>query len=563
MPPLDRLFPFLSWPAQWRACGVRDDVVAGITVALVLIPQALAYAKLAGLPPHVGLYAALLPAVVAALFGSCGQLSTGPVALTSLLVAASIAPLGGLAGSDVIGLALLLALLSGLIQLALGVLRLGWLLNLLSVPVLMGFVNAAALIICLTQIPPLLGLAMPHSQHLVLDFAHALGGVAELHPASVAFGLGSLGALVALKRLWPRLPGVPLVVALATALSAWTGFAANGGAVVGDVPSGLPEFSLPPLRLELIAALLPAAFVVAMVSFMEAASSAKLISGRTRQPWRQDQELIGQGLGKLAAAFTSGMPVSASFSRSALNYASNARTGLSSLVTAAFVLLALLYLTPLLWHLPKPVLAAIILQAVIGLIDVKVLVRAWRASRDDGAGAAVTFLATLAFAPNIQNGIFTGLILSLALMVYRGMRPRVALLGLHEDGTYRDRERFGLPHPHPELVILRFDSPLSFVTAATFEDAMLGAARAQEGVKVVLVSGAGINDIDATGLHTLASLVERFHVQGQTIAFCGLKKQVIDAMERDGLWTRLGAHASYRTEHHALDALLPTLAASR
>lgn len=563
MPPLDRLFPFLSWPAQWRACGVRDDVVAGITVALVLIPQALAYAKLAGLPPHVGLYAALLPAVVAALFGSCGQLSTGPVALTSLLVAASIAPLGGLAGSDVIGLALLLALLSGLIQLALGMLRLGWLLNLLSIPVLMGFVNAAALIICLTQIPPLLGLAMPHSQHLVLDFAHALGGVADIHPASVAFGLGSLAALVALKRLWPRLPGVPLVVALATALSAWTGFAADGGAVVGDVPSGLPEFSLPPLRLELIAALLPAAFVVAMVSFMEAASSAKLISGRTRQPWRQDQELIGQGLGKIAAAFTSGMPVSASFSRSALNYASDARTGLSSIVTAAFVLLALLYLTPLLWHLPKPVLAAIILQAVIGLIDVKVLVRAWRASRDDGAGAAVTFLATLAFAPNIQNGIFTGLILSLALMVYRGMRPRVALLGLHEDGTYRDRERFGLPHPHPELVILRFDSPLSFVTAATFEDAMLGAARAQEGVKVVLVSGAGINDIDATGLHTLASLAERFHVQGQTIAFCGLKKQVIDAMERDGLWTRLGAHASYRTEHHALDALLPTLAASR
>ena len=552
--------PFLSWPAQWRAAGVRDDVVAGITVALVMIPQALAYAKLAGLPPHVGLYAALVPAVVAALFGSCGQLSTGPVALTSLLVAASIAPLGGLAGGDVIGLALLLALLSGLIQLALGLLRLGWLLNLLSVPVLMGFVNAAALIICLTQIPPLLGLAMPYSQHLVVDFAQALGGATDLHLPSVAFGLGSLAALLALKRLWPRLPGVPLVVAAATALSALTGFAAGGGAVVGDVPGGLPEFSLPPLRLDLIAALLPAAFVVAMVSFMEAASSAKLISGRTRQAWRQDQELIGQGLGKIAAAFTSGMPVSASFSRSALNYVSDARTGLSSIVTAAFVLVALLYLTPLLWHLPKPVLAAIILQAVAGLIDIKVLVRAWRASRDDGAGAAVTFLATLGFAPNIQNGIFTGLILSLALMVYRGMRPRVALLGLHEDGTYRDRDRFGLPHPHPELVILRFDSPLSFVTAATFEDAMLGAARAQTGVKIVLVSGAGINEIDATGLHTLAGLIERFNVQGQTIAFCGLKKQVIDAMERDGVWARVKAQASYRTEHQALDALLPALA---
>lgn len=554
--------PFLAWPAQWREHGLRGDLVAGITVALVLIPQALAYAKLAGLPPHIGLYAALLPAVVAALFGSCGQLSTGPVALTSLLVGASILPLGATAGGDLVGLALLLALLSGLIQLALGVLRLGWLLNLLSVPVLMGFVNAAALIICLTQIPPLLGLAMPHSDHLLVDFVRALGGLDALQPAAAAFGVGSLAVLVGLKRLWPRLPGVPLVVAATIALSAWTGFAAQGGAVVGAVPAGLPGFSLPPLRPELIAALLPAAFVVAMVSFMEAASSAKLICGRTRQPWNQDQELVGQGLGKLAAAFTGGLPVSASFSRSALNYANEARTGLSSLVTAAFVLAALLWLTPLLWHLPKPVLAAIILQAVAGLIDTGVMRRAWRASRDDGAAAAITFLATLAFAPNIQNGVFTGLILSLALLVYRGMRPRVALLGLHEDGTYRDRERFGLPHPHPRLVILRFDGPLSFVTAATFEDAMLGAARAQESVRVVLVSAAGINAIDATGLHTLASLVERFHGQGQTIAFCGLKKQVIDAMERDGVWARIGAHSNYRTEHQALDALQPALAAA-
>lgn len=554
--------PFLAWPAQWREHGLRGDLVAGITVALVLIPQALAYAKLAGLPPHIGLYAALLPAVVAALFGSCGQLSTGPVALTSLLVGASILPLGATAGGDLVGLALLLALLSGLIQLALGVLRLGWLLNLLSVPVLMGFVNAAALIICLTQIPPLLGLAMPHSDHLLVDFVRALGGLDALQPAAAAFGVGSLAVLVGLKRLWPRLPGVPLVVAATIALSAWTGFAAQGGAVVGAVPAGLPGFSLPPLRPELIAALLPAAFVVAMVSFMEAASSAKLICGRTRQPWNQDQELVGQGLGKLAAAFTGGLPVSASFSRSALNYANEARTGLSSLVTAAFVLAALLWFTPLLWHLPKPVLAAIILQAVAGLIDTGVMRRAWRASRDDGAAAAVTFLATLAFAPNIQNGVFTGLILSLALLVYRGMRPRVALLGLHEDGTYRDRERFGLPHPHPRLVILRFDGPLSFVTAATFEDAMLGAARAQESVRVVLVSAAGINAIDATGLHTLASLVERFHGQGQTIAFCGLKKQVIDAMERDGVWARIGTHSNYRTEHQALDALQPALAAA-
>ena len=554
-----RLLPFLDWPARWADGGLRADIIAGITVALVMVPQALAYAKLAGLPPQIGLYAAIVPAVVAALFGSCAQLSTGPVALTSLLVGTSILPIAGADPARMAELALLLALLSGLIQLALGTLRLGWLLNLLSVPVLMGFVNAAALIICLTQIPPLFGLTLEQGGRLLVDFGHMLAADTRLHPASVAFGLGALAALMVCKHFLPRLPAVPLVVAASTALSAMVGFAAGGGEVVGDIPAGLPAFNLPPLTLGWITALLPAAFVVALVSFMEAASSARLISGRTRQPWSQDQELIGQGLGKVAAAFCSAMPVSASFSRSALNFASSARTGLSSLVTAAIVLLVLLYFTPLMWHLPKPVLAAIILQAVAGLIDVNVLARAWRASRDDGAGAAVTFLATLFFAPNIQNGILTGLMLSLALMVYRGMRPRAALLGLHADGTYRDLQRFHLEHPHPALVILRFDSALSFVTAAPFEEAMLRAARAQDGVRIVLVSAAGINGIDATGLHTLADLIERFRSQGQSIAFCGLKKQVIDALQRDGLWERLAEHAEYRTEHQALKALIATL----
>lgn len=560
---LERLLPFLAWRRQWTAASLRDDATAGLTVALVMIPQALAYAKLAGLPPHIGLYCALLPTVVAALFGSCGQLSTGPVALTSLLTGASIIGLAAPGSPHLLELAIGLALLSGLIQFTLGALKLGWLLNLLSVPVLSGFVNASALIICLTQVPPLFGLDLQHSGQLVIDFLRLLTGGELLHPPSVAFGLGSLGLLLTLKLYLPRLPGVPLVVAGATALSAATGFERSGGAVVGAIPLGLPEFAFPALSLGELIALLPAAFVIALVSFMEAASSAKLISGRTRQAWRQNQELIGQGLAKIAASFAGGMPVSASFSRSALNYTLEARSGMSSLVTAALVLVTVLYLTPLMWHLPKPVLAAVILQAVGGLIDLKALGRAWRASRDDGLGAVVTFAATLAFAPAIQNGIFTGLMLSLGLMVYRGMYPRVALLGLHADGTYRDLERFGLAHPHPSLVVLRFDSPLSFVTAATFDEAMLRAARAQPDVKVVLVSAAGINEVDATGLHTLAGLIERFRAQGQAIAFCGLKKQAIDAMQRDGLWTRIAEHGGYRTEHQAIEALLATLSKAK
>lgn len=561
--PPERLLPFLAWPRQWSGSGIRGDVLAGITVALVMVPQSLAYAQLGSLPPHIGLYAALLPTVVGALFGSCGQLSTGPVALTSLLTGASLLPLARPDTPEFLALAILLALMSGLIQLALGAFRLGWLLNLLSHPVLMGFLNAAALVICLSQVPPLIGLSLVQSGRFLSDLGHAFERADGIHALSAAFGLGALAALLLLRRFAPRIPGVLLVATGATALSSLTGFARGGGAVVGDIPTGLPPLALPMVDTGAFAALLPTAFVIALVSFMEAASSAKLISGRMRQPWDQNQELIGQGLAKLAAALTGCMPVSSSFSRAALNYAAGARSGLSSLVSALVVLLTLLYFTPLLWHLPKPVLAAIILLAVANLLDFQPLLRAWKTSRDDGLAAALTFCATLAFAPNIQNGILTGLLLSLALMVYRGMTPRVALLGLHEDGTYRDLERFRLPHPHPQLVILRFDSPLTFVTAATFEDAMLRAARAQPDVRAVLVSAGGINEIDTTGLHVLGGLIERFRSQGQEIAFCGLKKQVIDTMQRDPLWDTLAPRAGFRTEQQALDALLPVPAQAR
>lgn len=555
----ERLLPFLAWSRQWRAHGLKGDVLAGITVAMVMIPQALAYAQLASLPPYIGLYACLLPAVVAALFGSCAQLSTGPVALTALLTGASLIPLARPDTPDFLALAILLALMSGLIQLALGALRGGWLLNLLSRPVMTGFINAAALLICLSQLPALLGLKMARTEHFLLDFWHMIENPAAIHPLSALFGATTLICLVLLRRFAPRLPGVLLVVIAATAISAASGYADLGGAIIGEIPSGLPLPSLPAIDWTMVVALFPAAFVIALVSFMEATSSATLISGRTGERWQQNQELIGQGLAKIAAAFTGAMPVSASFSRSALNYASGARTGLSSLISTAFVILTLLYLTPLLWHLPTAVLAAVILQVVFSLLDFRALGRAWQASRDDGVASALTFFTTLAFAPNIQNGILSGLLLSLALMLYRDMQPRTALLGLHPDGTYRDLQRFGLEHPYPQLVILRFDSPMTFVTSEAFEAAALDALDAQPNVSVLLVSGTGINAIDASGQHAISSLHERLRTSGQTLAFCGLKKQVIEPMERTGLWERLKPHAHYRTEHHALDALLPTL----
>ncbi len=527
------------------------------------IPQSLAYAQLASLPTHVGLYAALLPTIVAGLFGSCGQLSTGPAALTALLSGASLLAIAPPDTPEFLSLAILLALMSGLIQLALGALRTGWLLNLLSHPVLTGFINAAALIIGLSQVPSVLGLSMPQTTHFLADFAQAVGKLHTLHLPSALFGGGALLTLILARRFFPKLPAVLIVVVLATTISAVTGYAEHGGKVVGAIPAGLPVPAVPNVDWDAAITLLPAAFVIALVSFMEAASSAKLISGRTGDHWDQNQELIGQGLAKIASAASGAFPVSASFSRSGLNYATGARSGISSLVAATAVTATLLYLTPLLWHLPRPVLGAIILLVVASLPDFRALARAWQISRDDGLASTLTFVSTLVFAPNIQNGILTGLMLSLALMLYRDMRPRTALLGLHPDGTYRDLVRFGLEPPDPRIVLLRFDSPLTFVTAAAFERAVIAASEARPNVSAVLVSASGINTIDATGMHTLSALLDRFRSMNVRLAFCGAKKQVLDVMQRTELWSRIGPLATFRTERHALEALRTATDAER
>ncbi|MGB8516356.1 MAG: SulP family inorganic anion transporter, partial [Gallionella sp.] len=347
---------------DFRADALKADLVAGITVSLVAIPQSLAYAQLAGVPAYYGLYAALIPTVIGALFGSSNQLSTGPVAMTSLLTAASIAPLAEHGSELFYSYAILLALLSGIFQIAFGVLRIGVLLNFLSNPVLMGFINAAAIIIGLSQLPTLLGIPAAQSEHFLLDISRVLLHIDTAHLLSLGFGISAILLLLGFKKFAPKLPGVLITVASLTWLSYAIGYADLGGRVVGLVPQGLPTLSLPPLDWHATVALLPAGFVIALISFMEAMSSCKVIAIKTRAPWDENKELIGQGLAKVAAAFSQSMPVSGSFSRSALNLASDARTPLSSIISAIFVLLTLLFFTSLLHHLPKPVLAAIIMM---------------------------------------------------------------------------------------------------------------------------------------------------------------------------------------------------------
>jgi SulP family sulfate permease len=521
----------------------------------VAIPQSLAYAQLAGLPPYYGLYAALIPTVIGALFGSSAQLSTGPVALTSLLTAASIAPLAAAGGEQYLGFAIALALLSGLFQIGFGVMRLGVLMNLLSHSVLMGFVNAAAILIALSQVPALLGVPPSGSGHALLDIWQVMTHAAQAHGHSVAFGAAAIVALLAFRSFAPRLPGVLLTVALLTAASYLLDFAGSGGSIVGEIPGGLPSLALPGLALDTWIALMPAAFVIAVISFMEAMSSARIAAVKTAAKWDENQELIGQGLAKVAAAFCQTMPVSGSFSRSALNLAAGARTGVSSIACALCVLITLLFFTPLLRYLPLPVLAAIIVMALASLVNLRSLRNAWRAGRDDALAAALTFVATIAFAPQIQVGIFTGILVSLALFIYGRMRPTLEVAGPAAAQAGR-----AAPGAVPENLrgtvgTIRFDASLVFVNASYFEDAVLQLVQQHPRLPFVLVCASSINDLDATGVEMLASLSQNLRRNGTILAFSGVKPQVRRVLDRTGLSGRIGAENFFVDDNAAFSKI--------
>jgi SulP family sulfate permease len=549
-----RIFPFLVWPRP-SAKTLRADLLAGLAVSLLVIPQSLAYAELAGVPAHYGLYAAFIPSIVGVLFGSSAILSTGPVALTSVLVASSVGQLSPPGSESFIANVMLLALLSGLFQIALGLARAGVLLNLLSHPVLCGFINAAAVVISLSQLPALTGISVPASGSLLLGTVDLLRNLAGAHVATLALGVLALALLVGFKRYAPRVPGVLVTVAMLTVLSYYASYEAGGGRVVGAIPAGLPGLSLPAVSWHATLALLPAAFVIALVSFMEAMSSCTVIAAKTRARWDENQELVGQGLAKVAAAFSHSMPVSGSFSRSALNLASHAATGYSSLFAAGFVLLALALFTPLLHHLPRPALAAMILVAVFNLIHLRDMRTAWRASRDDGIAAWLTFVATLAFAPNIQNGILAGIAFSLGAFIYRRMLPQFSVMGLGDDGALRELHAPDTASGSERIGVLRFDAALFFANASFFEGAVLRLERERPDLKYVVVLAQGINLLDATAVEMLRRLVLHLRECDITLVVSQAKRQFLDVAERTGLCDAIGRQNFFAADDAAFHAL--------
>jgi SulP family sulfate permease len=687
---LTKFLPFLRW-FPMKGDVLKADFMAGITVALVLIPQSMAYAQLAGLPAYFGLYAAFLPVAVASLWGSSNQLGTGPVAVVSLLTASSLAVLAAPGSDNFIALAIMLALLVGIIQLLLGVFKLGVIVNFLSHPVIVGFTNAAAIIIALSQVSKLFGVPMGRSEHFINDIVGVVRLIGDTHLPTLAMGALAIAIMWSIKKYAPKLPGVLIAVVVTTLLSWSIGFERNadgklehiadtelyavvqqsmaaarrvddlntqvadrsaalktaqktagesnigvvqseaglallridlrdaeaaltkekaalrhlqvvrsvdangatlaiyradqapqgvtldetryrlrklgangfklvgGGEVVGSIPEGLPSIQMPSFNLDALGSLLSAALVISLVGFMEAISIAKAVAAKTKQRIDPNQELIGQGLSNVVGSLTQAFPVSGSFSRTAVNMNSGAKTGMSSVITALFVLLTLLFLTPLLYHLPQAVLAAIIIMAVIGLVNFRAVKHAWHASKHDGIAAVVTFIATLAFAPHLDNGIMVGAGLALGLYLYRTMSPRVAVLGRFSDGTLRDIKVYPDLPTSKHVVAIRFDGSLYFANVSYFEDAILEAVSHHPDAKYVLVVGSGINQLDASGEEVIHHLVERLKSTGITLVFSGLKKQVLDVMRATGLFDAIGQDKLFATEDLAIAAIYEKL----
>lgn len=547
-----KYLPFLNWfPMDGQT--IRADVIAGITVALVLIPQSMAYAQLAGLPPYYGLYAAFLPGLVAALFGSSKQLATGPVAVVSLLTASALMPFAGVGTEKFIALAVMMAFMVGVFQLLLGVLRLGVVVSFLSHPVIIGFTNAAALIIGLSQLSKIFGVKMSRSESFMNDIWGVVQQVHLLHWPTFFFGMGAFAVMYFLKKYRPQIPNVLVAVGVTILLSWGLDFQGMGGKVVGVIPEGLPNVALPNFDMEMISQLMVSAMVISLVGFMEAISIAKAIAAKTKARLDPNQELIGQGIGNILGSCTSSYPTSGSFSRSAVNLGAGALTGMSSVFTAAVVLITLLFLTPLLYHLPQAVLAAVIMMAVIGLINFGAIKEAWHANKHDGIASGVTFVCTLAFAPHLDKGIMIGAILAIMFFLFRVMRPRVAILGRFEDGTLRDLSVHPTLPTDDRIILIRFDGQLFFANVTYFEDTLLEAVSEKPTAKYILVVGDGINQLDASGEEVIHHLVERMQENGITMLFSGLKKQVLDVMRRTGLFEKInGDESVYATQEQAL-----------
>jgi SulP family sulfate permease len=537
--------PFLNWPQPTRQL-LQSEAFAGLSVGLMVIPQGVAYAALAGMPLITGIYASLLPALVAVLFSASTRLSVGPTALTSILIAASLNGMATPGSAEWVNLTVWLSLMTGSLQIVLGFARFGWLLNIVSSPVLMAFTQGAGVLIISSQIPALLG----------FNAGWASLATGDVNLGALLFGVVTFGVLLLARRWRPTFPTVLVVVLGAAGISWALGLEATGTPVVGALPQGLPELFVPSLiGWEAFKQLVMPTLVITLVSFLETASSAKVDNDRRGQRWDQDQDLIGQGLAKFTSGLCGSFATSSSFSRSALNLYAGAQSGWATIFSVGVIALTLLFFTPLLQPVPQSVLAAIVVAAVMGLIKPRAFVQLYRIDRVEAATAAVTFVITLLSAPRLYWGVLAGVVMGLSHFLHTRLHPRIIEVGLHDDGSLRDRHLWQLPPLAPHLYALRMDAELDFAAASSLERAVMQHLTQHPNVRHVCLFALPINRVDATGVEALAKLETLLRERGVTLHISGMKLPVETVLRRAGCLQDHPSLKMYRTDAEAIQHL--------
>ena len=556
---LKKYIPILSWLPSYKKAALSGDLSAGLTVGVMLIPQGIAYAMIAGLPPIYGLYTAMTPQVIYAIFGTSRQLSVGPTAMDSLIVAAGITSLAtvGAAGTEnYIAAAIMLAFLMGLMQLAFGIFKLGFLVNFLSKPVISGFTSAAAIIIGLNQLKHIFGIEIPRSNRahsLLYDTGIAINSTNLI---TLCLGIGTILTIIFLKKYLKKIPAALTVVILSILIVPFFHLDLYGVKIIGAIPTGLPSPSIPDFSQNYFKDLLPLALTLSLIAFMEAISQAKALEDK-HNDYKVDanQELIALGLSNIVGSIFKSYPSTGGFSRTAVNDQSGAKTGMSFIIAAGLVALTLLFLTPLFYYLPKAVLGGIIIVAVMGLINIKYPIKLWKYNKDDLIMLLGTFAVTLTI--GIKEGIIVGVILSLGFLIFRSTRPHIAECARIEGTNYfKNVERFDNTKGRKEVLILRFDGQLYFANTNYFKD-QLNDMIAKKGptLKLVILNAEAINHLDSSAVHMLDTTIKELCKKEIYFAVAGAIGPVRDIIFNSGLSETIGKELMFAEVNKALECL--------
>ncbi len=566
---LSRYFPILRWGRSYSASLFADDALAAAIVTIMLIPQSLAYAMIAGLPPEVGLYASMTPLIAYAIFGTSSTLAVGPVAVVSLMTASAVGRIVETGGPEYIAAAAVLAVITGLILLVLGLARLGFLANFLSHPIIAGFITASGILIAASQMKHILGV-QAHGENLLAILRSLASHVAQTNPLTLAIGAASivflfltrsyLNKLLRAAGLKERLAasiakaGPLLAVIGATAVVAAFGLDAKGVAIVGDIPRGLPPVAIPQFDAALWSELAGAAFLIAIIGYVESISVAQTLAAKRRERIDLDQELIGLGTSNLAAGVSGGFPVTGGFARSVVNFDAGARTPAAGAFTALGIALAALFLTPLLYYLPQATLAATIIVAVLSLVNIRIIRETWAYSKSDFAAMAITIGGVFFF--GVETGVVAGVAMSILLLLYRASRPHSAIVG-QVPGTehFRNVKRHDVV-TSPSVVSLRMDGNLFFANARVLEDRLLGLAADSPAVKHIVLMCSAVNEIDASALESLEAINDRLKDAGVAFHLSEVKGPVMDRLKRTHFLDHLTGRV-FLSQYEAMHALDP------